>query len=213
MPGRVSRINTAPAVFLLRSFCSIDRNDVAHSRSNLTWGEFFEVQKLLGCHSKQRNYRYFGSREYSRWRISSMIVPPYTIGRCWLAAVILCKSIRGVSQMNKRGHSRVLWSKLVRVNYPSFLVNSAERACVCPMVLVSARLMAIADVFDALISLRVYKAPIPVGEALRIIAAERGRQFDPDVTDVFLANIRASHLLPQRIKMSPDPLQGRAALQ
>jgi len=51
----------------------------------------------------------------------------------------------------------------------------------------SARLMALADVFDALINRRVYKAAFGFGEARSIIVAERGRQFDPDIVDVFLA--------------------------
>jgi putative two-component system response regulator len=51
----------------------------------------------------------------------------------------------------------------------------------------SARLMALADVFDALISKRVYKEAIPFPEVRKIIAEERGRQFDPDITDIFLA--------------------------
>ena len=50
----------------------------------------------------------------------------------------------------------------------------------------SARLMALADVFDALISPRVYKPPMSFEQARDIIAAERGKHFDPDVTDVFL---------------------------
>jgi putative two-component system response regulator len=50
----------------------------------------------------------------------------------------------------------------------------------------AARLMAIADVFDALVSWRVYKQPIPFQEAQSIIAAGRGTHFDPDVTDAFL---------------------------
>jgi putative two-component system response regulator len=52
---------------------------------------------------------------------------------------------------------------------------------------ISARLMTLADVFDALISRRVYKEPMPIEEVRAIIAAERGRQFDPDMTDAFLA--------------------------
>jgi putative two-component system response regulator len=51
---------------------------------------------------------------------------------------------------------------------------------------VSARLMAVADVFDALISPRVYKPPMPLSEARDIIAAGRGNHFDPDAADVFL---------------------------
>jgi putative two-component system response regulator len=52
---------------------------------------------------------------------------------------------------------------------------------------ISARLMALADVFDALSSSRVYKTPMPFEEARDLIAAERARQFDPDVVDAFLA--------------------------
>jgi putative two-component system response regulator len=52
---------------------------------------------------------------------------------------------------------------------------------------VSARLMAIADVFDALISRRVYKEPMPVDKATAIIVEGRGTHFDPDLVDAFLA--------------------------
>ena len=52
---------------------------------------------------------------------------------------------------------------------------------------VSARLMAVADVFDALISARVYKPPLSFEAARNIIASGRGKHFDPDMTDAFLA--------------------------
>jgi putative two-component system response regulator len=52
----------------------------------------------------------------------------------------------------------------------------------------SARLMAIADVYDALVSKRIYKKAFSHEEAVDIIRDERGTHFDPDVTDVFLAN-------------------------
>ena len=48
-----------------------------------------------------------------------------------------------------------------------------------------ARLMALADVYDALVSARVYKAAMPHAEALAIIVEGRGRQFDPELTDCF----------------------------
>ncbi|MEY4755512.1 MAG: hypothetical protein RJA34_410 [Pseudomonadota bacterium] len=51
---------------------------------------------------------------------------------------------------------------------------------------ISARLMAVADVFDALISKRVYKEPMSHDETLRIMMAGRGTHFDPDVLDAFL---------------------------
>lgn len=51
---------------------------------------------------------------------------------------------------------------------------------------IPARLMALADVFDALISRRVYKPPMPYKQAKDMIVAERGSHFDPDVVDAFL---------------------------
>ncbi len=52
---------------------------------------------------------------------------------------------------------------------------------------VAGRLMAIADVYDALINERVYKPALPHDTAVEIIHAQRGRQFDPDMVDSFLA--------------------------
>lgn len=52
---------------------------------------------------------------------------------------------------------------------------------------ISARLMAVADVYDALISRRVYKEGMPHEQAVQIIRESRGSHFDPDVVDGFLA--------------------------
>jgi len=47
------------------------------------------------------------------------------------------------------------------------------------------RITAIADVFDALVSIRSYKGAYPLDEAYGIIISERGTHFDPDVVDAF----------------------------
>jgi putative two-component system response regulator len=52
---------------------------------------------------------------------------------------------------------------------------------------VSARLMAVADVYDALISRRVYKPPFTHAQSLEIMRQGRGSHFDPDVLDAFFA--------------------------
>jgi HD-GYP domain-containing protein (c-di-GMP phosphodiesterase class II) len=49
----------------------------------------------------------------------------------------------------------------------------------------SARLMALADVFDALTTRRVYKPAFAHEEARRIILEDRGRHFDPVLVDIF----------------------------
>jgi putative two-component system response regulator len=51
---------------------------------------------------------------------------------------------------------------------------------------ISARLMAVADVYDALISRRVYKEGMPHEKAVSIIKEGRGSHFDPDIVDAFL---------------------------
>ena len=52
----------------------------------------------------------------------------------------------------------------------------------------SARIMAIADVFDALVSKRCYKDAVSIDEAFAIIESESGTHFDPKLVEVFLAN-------------------------
>lgn len=62
----------------------------------------------------------------------------------------------------------------------------------------SARLMALADVYDALISRRVYKKPIPHEEAVRIITDEAGKHFDPVVVEAFLVVAEQFHAISQK---------------
>jgi len=52
---------------------------------------------------------------------------------------------------------------------------------------ISARLMAVADVYDALICRRIYKEGMPHEKATSIITEGRGTHFDPDMVDAFLA--------------------------
>ncbi|HEV8648344.1 MAG TPA: HD domain-containing phosphohydrolase [Actinomycetes bacterium] len=51
----------------------------------------------------------------------------------------------------------------------------------------SGRIVTVADVFDALTHDRPYKHAWPADRAVAEITAQRGRQFDPDVVDAFLA--------------------------
>lgn len=52
----------------------------------------------------------------------------------------------------------------------------------------NARCVAIADVFDALVSRRPYKKPWTPEEAKRQIISQKGRQFDPELVDLFVAH-------------------------
>ena len=52
-----------------------------------------------------------------------------------------------------------------------------------------ARVVALVDVFDALIHRRCYKEPWPLPRVIELLRSERGRHFDPNLVDCFLANI------------------------
>jgi putative two-component system response regulator len=56
-----------------------------------------------------------------------------------------------------------------------------------------ARMMALADVYDALVSRRYYKPPMPHAEAKAYIVKARGTHFDPDLVDAFVACNEAFH--------------------
>ena len=49
------------------------------------------------------------------------------------------------------------------------------------------RITAVADVFDALTSKRLYKSAFPVEKAFALIREGRGAQFDPKIVDAFFA--------------------------
>ncbi len=51
----------------------------------------------------------------------------------------------------------------------------------------SARIVALADIYDALVSERVYKKAMSHAEARTIIIGEKSKTFDPDVVDAFLS--------------------------
>jgi len=74
--------------------------------------------------------------------------------------------------------------------YPDRLVGEA--------IPLSARLMAVADVYDALVSRRVYKQPIPHDQALEIMREGRGKHFDPLLLDAFLVIEREFQEIAER---------------
>jgi putative two-component system response regulator len=51
------------------------------------------------------------------------------------------------------------------------------------------RIAAVADVFDALTTDRVYRKAMPVDEAVELMRTERGKHFDPSILDLFFASL------------------------
>jgi adenylate cyclase len=55
---------------------------------------------------------------------------------------------------------------------------------------IGGRILAVVDVYDALVAPRPYRGPMPHEQAVGIIRAQRGTHFDPDVVDAFVAGER-----------------------
>lgn len=75
---------------------------------------------------------------------------------------------------------------------------------------ISARLMAIADVYDALISRRVYKPPFPHEKAVAIISEGKGSHFDPDMVDTFLEISEVFYTVAQQYADSEEDVKAKA---
>ena len=76
---------------------------------------------------------------------------------------------------------------------------------------IAGRLMAVADVYDALVSRRKYKEPLSHERAVAILAEGRGTHFDPDVLDVFLAHQDQFKMIAARFADAPGT--GSAAME
>jgi len=81
--------------------------------------------------------------------------------------------------------------------YPDQLVGTA--------IPLSARLMAVADVYDALISKRCYKPAFSHDDACEMIIAETGRKFDPVVINIFKQSAADFSAIAEQFKDS-DPI-------
>jgi len=77
---------------------------------------------------------------------------------------------------------------------------------------VSARLMAVADVYDALISRRVYKAPLSHDDAVAVIVEGSGAHFDPDLVAGFVELESEFRAIAQQFSDSDAEIRAKARM-
>lgn len=85
--------------------------------------------------------------------------------------------------------------------YPQQLAGEAIPLC--------ARIVAVADVYDAMVSNKVYKPGMSHAQAMETIATERGAQFDPQVVDAFVACAAEIAQVARRHADTEDDLQAK----
>jgi len=74
---------------------------------------------------------------------------------------------------------------------------------------ISARLMAVSDVYDALISRRVYKPSFSHEKAVAIIKEGKGSHFDPDIVDAFLEHSEDFYAIAQKYADSEEDVMNK----
>ena len=77
---------------------------------------------------------------------------------------------------------------------------------------IEGRIVAVADVFDALLSDRVYRPAFPLQEAVETMKRGRGTQFDPVILDALLENVDAMMLIGGPPRGDPATSRARSRL-
>ena len=77
---------------------------------------------------------------------------------------------------------------------------------------IAARLMAVGDVYDALVSRRVYKLPFPHEKAVAIILEGKGEHFDPDMVDAFMEIADEYYVISQDYADSEEAVKAKAGI-
>jgi putative two-component system response regulator len=81
-----------------------------------------------------------------------------------------------------------LGASIARAHHERWDGSGYPRGLVAEEIPLEGRIAAVADVFDALTSDRVYRSAMPVKSATKMMLEQRGKHFEPDVLDTFLAN-------------------------
>ncbi len=135
-------------------------------------------------------------------------VPMYDLGTVAIPDRILLKpgrltadELATMTTHTSRGHEAIVRAEAA-LGLQSPLLSFAKELTLChhekwngrgypkglseTQIPLSARLVAVADVYDALISNKIYRQGVAPDTAVGIIFGERGQHFDPDVVDAFM---------------------------
>lgn len=184
--------------------------DIVENRDDNTGGHIKRTAKYVELIAGELKKRGEHSEILTEKYVSDMIVaaPLHDIGKIHISDVILNKPGRLTDEEFKvmKTHTTAGQNLLVHAKdelgesgylnlaiemaayhhewwdgsgYPYSLKGSKIPLC--------ARIMAVADVFDALTAKRCYKSAMPVEKAVQIIREETGTHFDPAVAEAFLA--------------------------
>ena len=131
--------------------------------------------------------------------------PMHDVGKIGIAAELLCKAGSLTAEERQAMELHTVIGHRIFAHFESDLCRAAASIALThherfdgsgyPQGLagraipLEGRIVAVADVFDALLSDRSYRPAMSVEEAVEVMNEERGRQFDPEILDALLDNL------------------------
>ena len=182
---------------------------LAETRDNETGNHIRRTQHYVRALARQLsgNPAYTSDLDEATIELLYKSAPLHDIGKVGIPDAILLKpgkltpeEFEIMKTHTTLGRDAILAAEKLLHAPSSFLRYAREIACwhqekwdgsgypdglVGPLIPLCARLMAVADVYDALISRRVYKPAMPHEKAVEIIREGKGSHFDPDMVDAF----------------------------
>jgi adenylate cyclase len=169
--------------------------------------------------------RFRGRLTPERIELMAILAPLHDIGKVGIPDAVLNKPgpLTSDEYSRMRTHPSLGYNAIVNAEAASLIEDEEVMALAKEMVLthhewwdghgypqglageeipVGGRVLAVVDVYDALVGSRPYRAAMPHEQAVAMIRAQRGTHFDPDVVDAFVAVERDIEALSQGLHRS-----------
>ena len=184
--------------------------DMVESRDQCTGDHVFKTAAYTEIILRQMQKDGFYAEQLSEEYIDEVVrsAPLHDVGKIAVSDVILNKPGRltdeefRIMQSHTTEGGKIIEKAMALVDEDSGYLNEAKNLALYhhekwngkgyptglkeEEIPLSARVMAVADVFDALVSRRSYKEPFTIEKALEIIRTDAGTHFDPLVAQAFL---------------------------
>ena len=184
--------------------------NLVESRDNTTGGHIDRTQQYLSILVDELLRAGVYSDEIAHWNLDALLPSAqlHDVGKITVSDLILNKPGKltdeefDLMKLHCDEGERIIDEMIVKAEEDGFLIHAKKfashhhekwdgtgypRKLDGEGIPLEGRVMAIADVYDALVSERPYKKPFTHEQAIEIIKTGAGTQFDPSLVDVFLS--------------------------
>ena len=181
----VSRTETIFRIARIVEVCDSDTGEHIHRMSSICG----HLARLRGMPAEQAETVRLASQLHD---VGKVAIPPEILNK---PGHLTAEEFEIVKQHTVRGHEMLVdsSSELVRAgavialtHHERFDGNGYPQGLIGLEIPLEGRIAAIADVYDALTTDRVYRSALPIASAVKMMEEQRGRHFDPELLDQFL---------------------------